>query len=290
MNTNNDTIKKKKGRRRKPSSKGSATPSYATNQRSNKGKKGAQGCAGMHAAKEGPQSKRARGSVLQAMKQRLQGGHFRWLNEKLYTTSGDDAFRLMKSDPNLYERYHDGFREQTKSWPERPVDVAIHWLKRKPPTWSVVDLGCGDAELAKTVRQKVYSFDLVANNVEVIACNMNNLPLKSSTVDAAVFCLSLMGTDYGSFIQEAARVLKTTGWLWVAEVQSRFIDQSGSSVLEDFISAVKGLGFELRRKDTKNSHFLILEFQGKSSRDNEKRLTNAFVSWPFLRACQYKPR
>jgi ribosomal RNA-processing protein 8 len=28
-----------------------------------------------------------------------------------------------------------------------------------------------------------------------------------------------MGTDYGSFLVEAARVLKPSGWLWVAEVR-----------------------------------------------------------------------
>ena len=28
-----------------------------------------------------------------------------------------------------------------------------------------------------------------------------------------------MGTDYGAFLLEAARVLKAGGWLWVAEVR-----------------------------------------------------------------------
>ena len=31
-----------------------------------------------------------------------------------------------------------------------------------------------------------------------------------------------MGTDYGSFVEEAARCLRPGGWLWVAEVQSRW--------------------------------------------------------------------
>lgn len=33
-------------------------------------------------------------------------------------------------------------------------------------------------------------------------------PLDSSSVDVAVFCLSLMGTDFPSYLQEANRVLK----------------------------------------------------------------------------------
>jgi hypothetical protein len=36
-----------------------------------------------------------------------------------------------------------------------------------------------------------------------------------------VLCsLALMGTDYGSFLVEASRVLRPGGWLWVAEVRA----------------------------------------------------------------------
>jgi ubiquinone/menaquinone biosynthesis C-methylase UbiE len=49
-------------------------------------------------------------------------------------------------------------------------------------------------------------------------------------VDIAVFCLALMGTDYPSFLEEAHRVLKPQGLLWIAEVRlqrplSRFLRQ-----------------------------------------------------------------
>ena len=37
--------------------------------------------------------------------------------------------------------------------------------------------------------------------------------------DAAVFCLSLMGTDYPAFLKEAYRVLSPGGQLWIAEVR-----------------------------------------------------------------------
>ena len=63
------------------------------------------------------------------------------------------------------------------------------------------------------------SFDLVAMVPGVVACNMAHVPLANESVDVAVFSLALMGTDYGSFIEEAARVLKPKGWLWIAEVR-----------------------------------------------------------------------
>lgn len=48
-------------------------------------------------------------------------------------------------------------------------------------------------------------------------------PLDSASCDAAIFSLALMGTDYGSFLVEARRVLKPRGWLWIAEVRSRCV-------------------------------------------------------------------
>lgn len=68
---------------------------------------------------------------------------------------------------------------------------------------------------------QVHSLDLVAYTPRVTACNMAATPLKTSSVDAAIFSLALMGTDYGSFLTEAHRVLKPRGWLWIAEVRSR---------------------------------------------------------------------
>lgn len=68
--------------------------------------------------------------------------------------------------------------------------------------------------------QRVHSLDLVAAAPGVIACNMADTPLQSGSCDAAVFSLALMGTDYGAFLTEAARVLKQAGWLWIAEVRA----------------------------------------------------------------------
>ncbi|PRW58393.1 Ribosomal RNA-processing 8 [Chlorella sorokiniana] len=239
------------------------------------------------------------GSLLQQMRQRLQGGRFRWLNETLYTTDGTEALRLMSEQPELMEQYHEGFREQTKGWPTQPVDQAIRWLRGRPPGWVVADLGCGDAKIAATVQQKVHSFDLVATAPGVVACNMAALPLPDASVDATIFCLSLMGTDYGLFLQEAARILKPGGWLWIAEVQSRFVAGSGdggggggsggNSVLPSFLAALGTLGFAVRCKDTANSHFIVLELQrqDKGGGGGGKQRQPA---WPPLRPCQYKKR
>lgn len=79
----------------------------------------------------------------------------------------------------------------------------------RPASLVIADFGCGEAELAQSVKQKVHSFDLVSTNEQVIACDMAHVPLGNASVDIAVFCLSLMGTNLQDYIVEANRVLKT---------------------------------------------------------------------------------
>jgi ribosomal RNA-processing protein 8 len=237
-----------------------------------------------------PKKKTTRtGSMLQAMREKLQGGKFRWLNEIMYTRHSSESLSMMQETPELYQEYHQGYREQTKQWPERPVDRAIAWLKKKPKDWMVVDLGCGDAELSvKAPQHDVRNFDLSSSSPRVTVCNIASLPLADSSVNVAVFCLSLMGVDYGTFIEEACRVLKSSqGWLWIAEVQSRCVDEQGNSILDTLISRIELLGFKLRSKSTENSHFFIIIFE-KMPMSVGQRQTN--VPWPQLRACVYKKR
>lgn len=33
-------------------------------------------------------------------------------------------------EPELFSQYHDGWKRQIGSWPKKPVDVAIAWLKK----------------------------------------------------------------------------------------------------------------------------------------------------------------
>lgn len=177
-----------------------------------------------------------------------------------------------------------GFREQTKGWPLLPVDAAIGWLASCPRTWVVADLGCGDAKIAASAKQRVLSFDLVARAPGVIAANMASLPQDSASVDAAVLCLALMGTDYAAFLREAVRILRPGGALWIAEVKSRF---AGPGVMDAFVAAVQALGARLKRRDEKNTHFIMLQFEKTAAGPGGKETGAA---WPALGACQYKKR
>ena len=78
----------------------------------------------------------------------------------------------------------------------------------RPKEHIIADFGCGEARLAESVPQKVHSFDLVAVNDKVKACDMAHTPLLMNGCNVVVFCLSLMGTNLADYLMEANRVLK----------------------------------------------------------------------------------
>jgi ribosomal RNA-processing protein 8 len=99
-----------------------------------------------------------------------------------------------------------------QSWPTNPVSQYIEQLSGYPPKTVVVDLGCGDAALAKALLPKglaVLSYDLVSDGAFVVeADSCGTIPLPGSegndeettngdahVVDVAVCSLSLMGTN-----------------------------------------------------------------------------------------------
>ncbi|KAK6529016.1 25S rRNA (adenine645-N1)-methyltransferase [Orbilia ellipsospora] len=94
---------------------------------------------------------------------------------------------------------------------------------------TVIDLGCGEAALAKAITSakprpkiKVNSYDLHAPNALITVADIANLPLRDGSVDVAIFCLALMGTNWLNMVEEAVRVVRYGGEVWIAEIKSRF--------------------------------------------------------------------
>ncbi|KAF5625286.1 methyltransferase [Fusarium sp. NRRL 52700] len=190
-----------------------------------------------------------------SMREKLISARFRHLNETLYTRPSEEAFNLFDESPEMFDEYHEGFRRQVKVWPENPVDSFLKDIRTRgkvrqqgkgrpgaPPTplaktplprtqqeCTIADLGCGDARLAealqsdgKKLKVNVKSYDLQSPSPLVTKADIANLPLADGSVNVAVFCLALMGTNWVDFIEEAYRILHWKGELWVAEIKSRF--------------------------------------------------------------------
>ncbi|KAI9350824.1 methyltransferase-domain-containing protein [Obelidium mucronatum] len=202
------------------------------------------------------------------MKKTLSGGRFRMINEQLYTTTSDVAVDLFKEEPETFDIYHEGFRAQVELWPSNPVDYYCESLsafkrpKSSKEPLKIADMGCGEAAIAKTLmalntteehRFQVHSFDLASPNEYVIACDIRKVPLEDATMDVVVFSLSLMGTNFIEFLEEAWRILKDGGQLRIAEVVSRFPD------VNKFVDALTGIGFKLTKKDASNKMFILFD-------------------------------
>nr|POE87737.1 25s rrna (adenine-n(1))-methyltransferase [Quercus suber]POF00886.1 25s rrna (adenine-n(1))-methyltransferase [Quercus suber] len=204
-----------------------------------------------------PHSSTAKLTPMQAaMRQKLVSARFRHLNQTLYTAPSKTALDLFAQNPEMFEDYHAGFRQQVVSWPENPVTNFIATLRargriaqpakalkkkaekdgradlpRTQGTCIVADLGCGDAALAQTLtssgdttalKLQILSYDLHSPSPLVTRADISALPTAAGSVDVAIFCLALMGTNWISFVEEAYRILHWKGELWVAEIKSRF--------------------------------------------------------------------
>ncbi|KAG6477030.1 hypothetical protein ZIOFF_066280 [Zingiber officinale] len=207
-----------------------------------------------------------------------------------------------KSQPGFLEKYHAGYQEQMLHWPQQPVNTIIKWLKSHSSSLTVADFGCGNATLARNVKNKVFSIDLVSNDPSVIACDMAHTPLESISIDVAVFCLSLMGTNYHNYLLEAKRVLKPSGWLLIAEVRSRFDPNNGGANPDEFCEAIEQLGLSLLSKEKPAFRYVanakLIGFQDFSNKmfvmfyfkKTERSIKVKSIEWPELKPCIYKKR
>ena len=215
----------------------------------------------------------------------LSGSQFRWLNDMLYSTTSEKAFSEFTQDPDLFDTYHAGFAKQAEKWPTNPVDQCLQFLRRHDKQLrSIGDFGCGEARISKElapIQSTVHSFDLVSNgNPAITACNISRVPLPDKTLDVAVFNLSLMGTDWPTFIREARRTLKQGGLLYISEVVSRL----GS--VDDFEAGLKAVGFRVIRSFPSQGEYFHTFIAKKTQAICKSKLMDSTL----LGRCQYKKR
>ncbi|EGE00739.1 rRNA processing protein Rrp8 [Trichophyton tonsurans CBS 112818] len=255
----------------------------------------------------------------QSMRQKLISARFRHLNETLYTTPSTEAMELFTNNPEMFAEYHAGFSRQVKeSWPSNPVDEYIklvqtrgevrpqHKRQGKKPAQSssglqplprkaqglctIADMGCGDAQFAralssskKPMKLKIHSFDLHAPDSVITKADIANVPLEDGKVDVVIFCLSLMGTNWVSFVEEAWRILRSdgSGECWVSEVKSRFGKPNKQKSARGSIGKVKKDKSKKKQKGNEEEEDvgedIFAEDQVKKVDDDDQTDISAFV-------------
>ena len=173
-------------------------------------------------------------------------------HQKASTSTSQRMHEWFSEDKSRWKDYHKVREENLKDWVENPITVIAERLNENPGQ-VVVDLGCGMNKLKDLVKdyRAWYSFDHCAVDPSVVEADCSDLHeyLGDESVDSAVFCMSLWGTNYLDSIKEAHRYLKTGGTLYVVEPKDK-VDQS---VL---LGEVVQLGFNLTN--------LVLERNGKT--------------------------
>ena len=249
------------------------------------------------------------------MKHNLDGAQFRWMNQMLYNTTGHDAKQKIKNYENEFIEYHKAYNDIVENeWPESPLQKIIKSITKKLGKFNrmnkmnnnknkkdmnkpfiIGDFGCGDAKIAKyfnteynknknvSMKVNVKSFDLIGLNDYVTECDISDVPLESESIDLAIFCLSLMGTNFHEYLMESYRVLKPRGMLKIAEVRSRFY---GINKFEKFLNRC---GFDVVAKELDNTHFALFHCV-KSERMSCQSFPANFDAKTVLKPCAYKKR
>jgi superfamily II DNA or RNA helicase len=181
-------------------------------------------------------------------------GDFARLNNRINNETSETTHNRMLTDVKEWDEYHRQYQEARKSWATVPYEEIIKRIKQLSPRLIIGDFGCGEAQiLSEFGDNRVYSFDHVAVNNKVKACDIKSVPLPDEAIDIAVFSLSLMGRNWPEYISEAKRCLATNGYLLIADTT-----KSINGRLSRLREMVKNQGFEIY-SDEEKGDFIFIE-------------------------------
>ncbi len=181
-------------------------------------------------------------------------GDFSAMNQRFNSSKSSTSHERLVKDPEEFYLYHTLYRKARETWTEIPFQLIAEQVNKRPDL-VIGDFGCGEALLSKSVRNKVYSFDHVAINPSVIACDMSFTGLDSEILDVAVFSLSLMGVNWKDYLIEAYRLLKVGGFLKVAEPASTWQNDQYAELKQ----GIEEAGFQIQGDHRLSSKFIYID-------------------------------
>ena len=179
------------------------------------------------------------------------------IHQKASTSSSKHMNEFFKSNPDKWREYHSIRERNKKEWVEDPIAVIADKLNKNNHQ-IIADLGCGMNQLKTLVSSysQWYSFDHYSDDDTVIKADVSDLKeyLQDNSVDAAVFCMSLWGTNYMDYIKEAYRYLNYGGIMYIAEPKDK-INQA------ELIGGATQIGFEIISIDVERNGKTYIEFK-----------------------------
>ncbi|TYQ26379.1 methyltransferase domain-containing protein [Pseudanabaena sp. UWO311] len=179
-------------------------------------------------------------------------GDFSAMNNRFNNSYSQTTGDRLKANPEEWYQYHTLYRAAREKWNEIPYEKIAEKLQNYN-NLQIGDFGCGEAKLAELLpNHQVHSFDHIAINAKVQACDISHTPLPDATLDVAIFSLSLMGLNYADYLQEAHRTLKGGGSLLIAETISRWTDKK-----QELLDLIASFGFTVV-KEQEGDRFLYI--------------------------------
>jgi ribosomal RNA-processing protein 8 len=157
------------------------------------------------------------------------------LHQRYKTLSSTNLNKEFSDNSNLWNEYHEMSEQNEESFPQEGIPrnriiEELEKLKTKR-TRTVVDMGCGRAQISKhftdknDTRFQFINYDHVSSNETVISCDISNTPLENDSVEIVILSLAMWGSNCRTYIAEAHRILESNGLLYIIEATKRWSEE-----------------------------------------------------------------
>jgi superfamily II DNA or RNA helicase len=166
------------------------------------------------------------------------------LHQRYKTLTSQNLQKEFQGSPELWHQYHAISEENEKSFPEEsiPRNRIIQELTeiKGKRTRSVVDMGCGKAQIAEHFandsRFTFINYDHVSSKENVLVQDISQTPLEDDSVEICILCLAMWGSNCHDYVREAYRILESGGKLYIMEATKRWTSVATESVATESVA------------------------------------------------------
>jgi superfamily II DNA or RNA helicase len=187
------------------------------------------------------------------------------LHQRYKTMNSQTLSDHFKKCPGDWAEYHRvaALNDATFTKDDIPRNRIIKYLEALPGSRvkEVVDLGCGKAQIALhfagNKRFQFHNFDHVAHDSSVTARDIANTGLDDYSVDIAILCLAMWGSNCRDYLSEIYRIIDEGGRLLIVEPYKRWNEQAGDAIINKLELLLLDNKFVVTYKD--EDKFMFIE-------------------------------